>query len=199
MTRIGAVIFPGFELLDLYGPLEMLGMMPGCEISLLSEGPGPVQSVQGPRSVPDCGFDDAAWDILLVPGGPGTRTQVNNEVLVHWLGRAGARASVVASVCTGAALIASAGLLDGRRATTNKLAWQWATGFGQNVQWQPKARWVEDDAVFTSSGVSAGIDMSLALIARLTTPEVAREIAIAAEYVWNSDPGNDPFAVDMAS
>lgn len=198
MTRIGAVIFPEFELLDLFGPLEMLGMLPGCEISLIAESLEPVASAQGPRSIPDVTLDaDARYEILLVPGGPGTRSQVANSRLIAWLRLASGQARITASVCTGAALLAAAGLLDNRRATTNKRAWAWATGFGRNVDWQGSARWVNDGDIFTSSGVSAGIDMSLALIANLTTTGTAEEIAAAAEYVWQNDPADDPFAIDL--
>lgn len=196
MIKIGAVIYPDFELLDLFGPLEMLGMLPGNEISLVAENLTPVASAQGPRSMPDRSFDDTRYDVLLVPGGLGARSQVANARLIEWLGVASSRAGIVASVCTGAALIAAAGVLDNRRATTNKLAWAWATGFGRNVDWAASARWIKDGNIFTSSGVSAGIDMSLALIASLATTATAWEIAGAAEYVWRNDPTDDPFAVD---
>ena len=91
-------------------------------------------------------------------------------------------------------MLAKAGLLDGKRATTNKLAFDWVASQGPKVDWQRKARWVEDGKFITSSGVSAGTDMALALIARLCGIDQAREAAHWAEYVWNEDSRDDPFA-----
>ena len=105
-------------------------------------------------------------DVMLVPGGIGTRREVNNTKLLEWLVRRAAEAEIVTSVCTGAALLARAGLLDGHRATTNKLSFKWVTEQGPAVEWIKQARWVEDGKFATSSGVSAGIDMTLALIAQ---------------------------------
>ena len=99
------------------------------------------------------------------------------------------------SVCTGAALLAKAGLLDGRSATTNKLAFDWATRQPTRVLWQRKARWVVDGSFMTSSGVSAGTDMALALVERLYGRAAAEQAAKTAEYVWNDDAGSDPFAL----
>ena len=92
------------------------------------------------------------------------------------------------------ALLAKAGLLDGLQATTNKAAFDWVAGQGPNVKWVKKARWVRDGAYFTSSGVSAGMDMSLAAIAHLLGKETAEQVAIWAEYDWHQDPDWDPFA-----
>jgi transcriptional regulator GlxA family with amidase domain len=130
----------------------------------------------------------------LVPGGFGTRREVGNGALLQWLAGASERAEVVASVCTGSALLAKAGVLDGRRATTNKNAFDWVVSQGPKVQWQGRARWVEDGKFITSSGVSAGTDMALALIARLCGIAQARQVAHWAEYVWNEDSTDDPFA-----
>ena len=98
------------------------------------------------------------------------------------------------SVCTGSALLASAGLLENMKATTNKEAFAWTTSYGDKVNWQREARWVEDGKFFTSSGVSAGMDMSLALIARLLGQETAEKGANWAEYEWHKDANRDPFA-----
>jgi len=164
-------------------------------IRLVSEQASEVASTQGPRSVIDDRFADGrSYDVLLIPGGQGTRREVGNTGLLDWLARAATRAEIVASVCTGSALLAKAGLLDGRRATTNKLAFDWVASQGPAVQWQRSARWVEDGKFFTSSGVSAGIDMSLALVAHLCGIERARQAAHWAEYVWNESSADDPFA-----
>lgn len=196
MRTVGAVIFPGFELLDLYGPLEFYGMLPeDFELRMVAETRDPVRSGQGPRSCVDDSFSDAAgYDVLLVPGGPGTRREVSNEALLGWLKDAAPHAELVTSVCTGAALLAQAGLLDEKQATTNKAAFAWATSHGHNVEWVPKARWVEDGNILTSSGVSAGMDMSLTAVARLLGQEKAEQAATWAEYEWHRDPDWDPFA-----
>jgi transcriptional regulator GlxA family with amidase domain len=195
IRTVGVLLFDQFELLDVFGPLEMLGLLEDFSIRLISQQDSAVSSAQGPRSVIDDHFaDDRSYDVLLVPGGMGTRREVENTALLQWLLRATSRAEIVASVCTGSALLAKAGLLDGRRATTNKLAIDWVVSQGPAVHWERRARWVEDGKFFTSSGVSAGMDMALALVARLCGIERARQAAHWAEYVWNEDSDDDPFA-----
>ena len=199
MTRkrtLGVVLFEGFELLDVFGPLEMFGLAADhFEIRLIAENGGVVASRQGPKSVCDDSFQSApAIDVLLVPGGIGTRREVNNPVLLDWLKERSQQAELVASVCTGSALLAKAGVLDGLRATSNKLAFAWAASQSEKVQWQQQARWVEDGKVFSSSGVSAGIDMALAVIAKLVSQQAAEDAANFAEYTWQRDANCDPFA-----
>jgi transcriptional regulator GlxA family with amidase domain len=196
MRTIGVLLFDDFELLDVFGPLEMFGMLPEAfTIRLVSEHTDEVASKQGPCSVIDHYVTDGHnYEILLVPGGMGTRREVGNKTLLDWLTKAAGHAEIVASVCTGSALLAKAGLLEGRRATTNKNAFDWVASQGPNVQWQRRARWVEDGKFWTSSGVSAGTDMALALIARLHGIDQARQVARWAEYVWNEDSTLDPFA-----
>jgi transcriptional regulator GlxA family with amidase domain len=192
---IGVVLFPDFELLDVFGPLQMLGLLPEhFEICMTAQNGGIVTSRQGPKSVADYDFNGGQFDVLLVPGGMGTRQQVDNPVLLDWLNNQSAGAQYVTSVCTGSAVLARAGLLDGLRATTNKKAFDWVVTQGDKVNWQKQARWVEDGKFFTASGVSAGIDMSLALIARLLGQETAEQTAGWAEYEWHQDPDRDPFA-----
>jgi transcriptional regulator GlxA family with amidase domain len=193
---LAVVLFEDFELLDVFGPLEMFGLLPEqFEIFLIAENGDIVASSQGPKSLVDYRFENCpAFNILLVPGGRGTRREVDNPVLLEWLRSQAQTAQYVTSVCTGSALLARAGLLDGRRATTNKAAFEWVVSQGERVEWQKQARWVEDDHFFTSSGVSAGIDMSLALIAQLTGQETAEQVATWAEYEWHQDPSWDPFA-----
>jgi transcriptional regulator GlxA family with amidase domain len=193
---IGVVLFADFELLDVFGPLEMFGAAPEhFDIRLVSENGGNVTSRQGPQSVVDHSFGDAPHlDILLVPGGQGTRREVENEVMLSWLKRKAEQARFVASVCTGSALLAKAGVLDGACVTTNKIAFDWVASQGPSVIWKKQARWVEDGRFFTSSGVSAGMDMSLALIEKLLGQELAEKIAVYTEYDWHRDPDWDPFA-----
>lgn len=193
---IGVVLFHEFELLDVFGPLEMYGMVPErFKICMVAERGGHVTSRQGPKSVVEHDFSEGRqYDILLVPGGRGTRKQVDNQTLLEWLRIQSRAAEYVTSVCTGSALLAKAGVLDGVRATTNKRAFAWATSQGEKVNWEKQARWVEDGKFFTSSGVSAGMDMTLAVIGKLLGQETAEQVATWTEYEWHSDASWDPFA-----
>lgn len=196
VRSIAVVLFHEFESLDVFGPVEMFGMVADSfEICMVAEGVGEVASRQGPKSIAEFGFDEKRqYDILLVPGGPGTRKEVDNQRLLDWIREQSPGAEYVTSVCTGSALLARAGVLDGVRATTNKRAFAWAASQGDEVNWEKQARWVEDGKFFTSSGVSAGMDMSLALIARLLGEEAAEQVAMATEYEWHRDASWDPFA-----
>ncbi len=194
--RVGAVLFDGFELLDVFGPLEMFGLLrERATLHMLAEFPGNVRSHQGPACAAEAVLGrDPALDVLLVPGGWGTRREAAREPFLAALRAQSEKSRFVASVCTGSALLAAAGILDGRRATSNKRSFAWATSQGPRVTWVAKARWVEDGRFFTSSGVSAGMDMSLALISALVGREAALEAAAGAEYEWHQDAGWDPFA-----
>lgn len=194
--RLGAVLYPHFELLDVFGPLEMFGVLQGIvEVTLVAEKSGPVRSAQGPESLAAYGFDDCPHlDLILVPGGMGTRAEIDNPVLIDFLRRRVEVAEVAMTVCTGTALFARAGVLDGRRATTNKMFFQWVADQGPKVEWVREARWVEDGKLVTSSGVSAGMDMALAVIERLYGEEMSRNVAVGTEYDWHRDASWDPFA-----
>ena len=196
MRKIAALLFPQFEALDMFGPIEMFGMLPEAfEIRMVAETSAPVSCKQGPTSLVDQTFDDPSdYDLILVPGGRGTRAGVDNAPLLNWLRQACAHAEIVMSVCTGSALLAKAGVLDGKRATTNKMAYDWVCAQSSNVEWVPQARWVEDGKVFTSSGVSAGMDMSLAVISRLCGLDTAKQVAVWAEYEWHDNADWGPFA-----
>ena len=196
MRSIAALVFPGFETLDLFGPVEMFGLLQDeFSISVVAEHAGQVASAQGQRILVDCTFTDAMdFDMLLIPGGPGTRTELTNPAVLDWLKKASANAGIIMSVCTGSVLLASAGLLDGRKATSNKASFGWVRQQGRDVEWVVRARWVEDGRFFTSSGVSAGMDMSLAVIARLLDRTAADKVAQIAEYQWHDDASEDPFA-----
>lgn len=193
---LGVVLFPVFELLDVFGPLEMFGnLRDQLNIIMIAEQPGPVESAQGPKAHADIGFPDCPkLDLLLVPGGMGTRQQVENPAMLEFLRTRAKEAELVMSVCTGSGLLAKAGVLDGKRATSNKKSFAWASSRSNRVEWVKKARWVEDGDRVTSSGVSAGMDMALAVIARLFGRETAERLALYTEYDWHRDPAWDPFA-----
>jgi transcriptional regulator GlxA family with amidase domain len=196
-TRIlGVVLYPDFELLDVCGPAEMFGNLgKRMRVVMVAQKAGQVASKQGPKLIADYAFNDCPpLDLVLVPGGFGTIVQLNNRALLDWLKERAQRAEIVTSVCSGASILAKAGLLDGRPATTNKQFYRVCTAQGPKVKWIKEARWVDDGNIVTSSGVTAGIDMAIHLIARLYGTEVAQKIADATEYRWHSDPHLDPFA-----
>ena len=193
---IGALLFPDFELLDIFGPLEMLGVLPDYfEIVTLAERSDPVASAQGPQTVIDRTFaNPGELDVLLVPGGRGTRREADNPAMLDFLRSTYPKLEYLASICTGSGLLAAAGLLDGKRATSNKRAFDWPQSQSDKVSWIPEARWVEDGNIFTASGVAAGIDMSLALVATLLNDKIARRVAQYTEYDWHRDNSWDPYA-----
>lgn len=196
---IGIVLYDKFETLDVFGPVQMWGRLPDHKVVFVAEQAGPVHSSQGPEAVATYSFDNAPqFDIVMVPGGGGARQEVNNPKILEFIRLQDRGSDLTISVCTGAALLAKAGLLDDRKATTNKLAWSWATGQSAKVDWVGHARWVEDGKYITSSGVSAGTDMALAVVEKLYGREAAERRARGAEYVWSDDANNDPFAVEIA-
>jgi putative intracellular protease/amidase len=193
---IGIVLYPGFEVLDVFGPLEMWANDPSFEVVLIAEQAGDVRSAQGAVVKADHGFADApALDILMVPGGAGTLAQLENPAMLDFIRLQDRSTDFTTSVCTGSALLAKAGVLKGRKATSNKAAFSLAVQQDSSVTWLKRARWVEDGKYFTSSGVSAGTDMALALVARIHGKPHARALADSLEYRWNDRADDDPFAI----
>ncbi|MEM7691035.1 MAG: DJ-1/PfpI family protein, partial [Pseudomonadota bacterium] len=124
---IGILLFDGFETLDVMGPVELFGMHPQAfSIHFIAEETGPVSSAQGQQVIAEhkCSKDDQ-YDIVLVPGGKGTRSAIENESLLGWIQRVAENSEILCSVCTGTALLARAGVLDGKRATSNKKSFAW--------------------------------------------------------------------------
>jgi len=202
--KLGVVMYDGYEPLDVFGPVEMFFNLPPnfMRIYMVTEDGEPVAAMStgnnpGPRVMADYSFENAPqFDILLVPGGIGTLKELTNEAMLDFIRTQSEKARMTTSVCTGSAILAKAGVLDGKEATTNKVFFNIAVAQGPKTEWKGRARWVKDGGFITSSGVSAGIDMALAVIAELYGEEAAQGIADATEYVWNRDPDNDPFAVE---
>ncbi len=196
MRTLAALVFPGFQTLDYFGPIEMLGD-PAYKISVktVAVSPDPVVSRHGQRIVVDHTIEESTdYDLLLIPGGDSALDAAKNEKLLEWVRAVSGKAERVMAVCTGTILLGMTGLLDGRRATTNKLDFTATVPLAPNVNWVKSARWVEDGKFFTSSGVSAGIDMALAALASLYGEDMAAETAYGTEYLWSRDAENDPFA-----
>lgn len=194
--RVATVVFEGFELLDVFGPLELYGSLRDrFGLSVIGPEPGHVRSAQAPCVAVDAVYDQAPpADIVLVPGGIGTRRLVEDARFLAWLASWSRQAEIITSVCTGSAVLAAAGLLDGYRATSNKREFSWVREQGPSVDWVAQARWVTDRDHWTSSGVAAGMDMTLALIAHLHGEKVAAAVAGGVELVRHHDPSWDPFA-----
>lgn len=196
MRTLAALVFPGFETLDYFGPIEMLGGFGNeTEIFTVAKGREPVPSCHGQRIVVDKTIAEKNdYDLLFIPGGDSALTAGQDEELVQWIREASGNAERVMAVCTGTVLLGMTGVLDGRKATTNKMDFTNTVHLAPNVNWVKEARWVEDGKFFTSSGVSAGMDMALAVMADLFGMEMADRLALGCEYEWHKDANRDPFA-----
>lgn len=199
IRTLGVVLFPNFELLDVTGPLEMFGQLPDkFKIILIAEKEGPVNSIPGVALLARATLKNAPHlDLLLIPGGEHIQQNFSNQRLLTWIKQRSTQAELTLTVCTGSALLAKTGLLDHHHATTNKMAFTWVVQQRPQVKWQKHARWVDDGKFVTSSGVAAGVDMSLHVIARLYGIATGNEVANRTEYIWNKNPAVDPFAKNI--
>lgn len=197
MTKFNIILFDSFETLDAFGPAEVIGRLPQVySLAFYSLSGGIIKSSQQiPIDTrPLVEIDESG--MLLIPGGMGTRSLVNNSDFIERLKKLAEKAPYVLTVCTGSALLAKTNLLNGIKATSNKMAFEWACSNGTEVNWIKKARWVRDGKYYTSSGISAGMDMTLGFISELHGFECAQNIAKGIEYIWNADKDNDPFAAE---
>jgi len=193
---VGIVLYPNFEVLDVFGPVEMWSYVPELQVVMISEKGGLVRSTQGVEVQAQYSFATAPpLDILMVPGGNGTLVELQNPTFLNYLTLQNARTEVTTSVCTGSALLAKTGMLKGHRATSNKNVFTLAVDADPSVDWMVKARWVDDGKFVTSSGVSAGTDMALGLVQKLFGKARAQMLARSLEYEWHEDPNADPFAL----
>lgn len=194
--RVDILLFDKFETLDVFGPVEILGRLPEVfKLNFISVHGGLVESSQKVRVETNLYIrDDDTLKILFVPGGSGTREKVHDNDFINFIENISKESKYIISVCTGSALLAKAGILNGKRATTNKRAFNWVTEQNEDVLWVKEARWVKDGNIYTSSGVSAGIDMALGFIEDLMGKEKALEISKGIEYLWNEDSNYDPFS-----
>ena len=192
--NVAAILFDGFETLDVFGPIEMLGASGEFEASFYSPEGGIVKSHQGVPVDTQPLSDVGVPEVLLVPGGMGVYDMLDNAAFIARLAELADQARYVLSVCNGAFLYAKAGVLDGRRATTYKARMDKAEELFPAVNWERSARWTVDGNLYVSSGVSAGTAMALGFIADVCGCDVANKTARYAEYAWNDDPANDPFA-----
>ncbi len=179
--QIAILLYDRFTSLDAVGPYEVLARLPGATVVFAAERPGPVRADTGMLALTaDASLADVPHpDIVLVPGGPGQEEQMADGPVHEWLRRADAASSWTASVCTGSLILAAAGLLAGRRATSHWLALDELAEFGVTPVSQ---RVVIDGKFITAAGVSAGIDMALGLAGRIGGKELAQAIQLGIEY-----------------
>ena len=193
--KVSVLLFEDFETLDVFGPVEILGRLTDFyQISFYSLAGDLVRNSHGIEMLTrhlDNLVDGT--DILLIPGGHGTRTEVNNKALIDRVRQISLLSRYVFTVCTGTAILARTGLLDGKKATTNKKAFDWVTTQGEKVNWQKKARWCVDGNFYTSAGVSAGMDMTLGFLSDIHGLEFARKTARDIEYDWKENCDDDSF------
>jgi transcriptional regulator GlxA family with amidase domain len=182
MTQIAFVAYPGFTALDMIGPYEVLRNLPGAEVRFVWHEPGPITADSGVLVVGATHSlaETPSPDVILVPGGPSTPVHARDETLLEWLRQAHQTAGWTTSVCSGSVILAAAGLLEGRRATSHWLTIPALKAFGAS----PVAdeRIVHQDNVVTSAGVSAGLDLALWLAAQLGGESRAKAIQLAIEY-----------------
>jgi transcriptional regulator GlxA family with amidase domain len=180
-VQIAIVLYDRFTALDAVGPYETLGRLPDAETVFVAERAGPVRTDTGRLALTaDRTLADVpSPDIVLVPGGPGQTPQMENTALLDWLRAADATSAWTTSVCTGSLLLAAAGLLRGRRATSHWLALDHLREFGVEPTGE---RVVFDGKYVTGAGVSAGIDMGLTLLGRIAGDEHAQAVQLGIEY-----------------
>jgi len=189
VTTIGIFVFPGVEELDFAGPWEVLRAWEriapddGQQVVLLARDQGTLTCAMGLRVTPELTWATAPpLDVLVYPGGQGTVAQLGDETIRGWLRAMAATGTLMTSVCTGALVLADAGLLDGRPATTHWASLDQLAALGHDIHVRPDDRFVDDGDVVTSSGVSAGIDMALHLVDRLAGTERARQVRRFIQY-----------------
>jgi transcriptional regulator GlxA family with amidase domain len=186
------VIFDDVEVLDFCGPFEVFSVAnhftdpPSFRVLTVAEKVEPIVTrgglgVNPHHTLPDC----PRPDILLIPGGQGTRKEMHNPTLISWIQKVAASAELILSVCTGSLLLATAGLLEGLEATTHHLAIDLLRQTAPKTTVQADRRFVDNGRIICSAGIAAGIDMSLHVVGRLLGQEVAQKTARRTEYPWN--------------
>lgn len=195
--EIAVLLFEDFETLDVFGPVEIFGRLVDLyTIKFYSLNGGQIKNKHGVSILTEkLETINDNIEVFLIPGGLGTRKEVGNKLLIDTIKQISTFSPFVLTVCTGSVLLARTELLDGKKATSNKRVFTWVMANGANVIWNKKARWTVDGKYYTSSGVSAGMDMALGFLADRHGVEFARKVAFEIEYNWTEDKDNDTFKV----
>jgi putative intracellular protease/amidase len=193
---IGIPIFDGLTALDAIGPYEVLSRLPDARVHFLAAEPGPKRTENGMLAVTaDRALDDLRTpDVIVMPGGYGTRALMRDEHMLGWVRAAHETSEWTTSVCTGSLVLGAAGILDGLEATTHWALMDTLGGLGATPV---NRRVVEQGKVITAAGVSSGIDMALTLAARITGEDMARAIQLAIEY--DPEPPFDSGSIEKVS
>lgn len=194
---VNAIVFDDFETLDIMGPVELFGLLQThYQVQFYSLNGGLISNKHGVtiQTQPFQAIEINSQSILVVPGGIVTFELIKNQKFLDELKTLASQSGSVLSICTGSSLLAATGILDGIKATSNKMAFKLVKKLNDKVLWQAQARWVIDGKFYTSSGVSAGMDMTLAFIHETQGEKVVQLCAEEAEYIWNNDPNVDPFS-----
>lgn len=196
MKNVVVILFKDFETLDVFGSVEILGRLKDdFTLRFFSPTGGITTSTQNVPIVTEAlSAISGSGHVLLIPGGLGVVNLVRNEHFINDLKFLARRALYILTVCTGSLLLAKTGLLSGKKATSNKRLFSWVVQESPDVHWVKKARWVRDGQIYTSSGVSAGMDMTLGFVADVLGRDIARQQSIEIEYDWKEDAGWDPFS-----
>lgn len=195
-TRNFAILlFDDVEVLDFCGPLEVFSVAnrfvepAAFKVFTVAERSGPVLTHNGLSVNPQFQLTDCPKsDVLLVPGGHGTRTEMHNSTIIEWIRQSAVNAELVLSVCTGALLLAKAGMLDGLETTTHHGAIDLLRQLAPQATVNPDRRFVDNGRIICSAGIAAGIDMSFHVVAKLLGQDVATKTARQMEYPWQPTP-----------
>lgn len=198
--KINILLYDNYELLDVMGPIEMITTIPGVELDCFSISGGYIKSFQNikieTKKKSEITFKKDDVNIILIPGGRFFKEMLKDNLFIETINFLTTHSDFCLTICTGSALLAKTGLLNGKTATTNKQAWNWIKDNFKKVNWIRKARWCIDKKYYTSSGVSAGTDMVLQFILNIFGKNVLNNILKNTEYIWHNQPDNDPFAED---
>jgi transcriptional regulator GlxA family with amidase domain len=188
-ATIGILLFDGVEELDAVGPWEVLSYWTreypenSYRVITMADSLDPVPCAKGMRILPDVTIADApSLEVLIYPGGRGTRPHLVDEARLEWVREQRGSVPLMTSVCTGSLVYAAAGILNNRPATTHWSALDELARLDPTIEVRPDARFVEDGDLITSAGISAGIDMALRLVERLSTTERARHVRRGIQY-----------------
>ena len=179
--KVAIPLYDRFTALDAVGPYEVLDAVPGTEVVFVGEKPGPYRTEKGRLAlVADASLDDVRDpDVIVVPGGLGTRPLLGGSPLLDWVRDVHERTTWTTSVCTGALVLGAAGILDGLEATTHWMELETLRDYGATPT---SERVVEQGKVITAAGVSSGIDMALTLVARIHGDDLAKAVQLGIEY-----------------
>lgn len=189
--NVGILIYDDVEILDFCGPFEVFSIAESSTSNTLfnvyavSETGNSILTRNGLEVVPKYSILNCPKpDILIIPGGQGSRTEMNNSAILNWIKECEKRAELILSVCTGALILAKCGLLDGAQATTHHLAYDLLQELEPNSKVIRGKRFVDNGKIITSAGVSAGIDMSLYVVSKLYDDEIVNRVKEIMEYSW---------------